>query len=377
MRFALTPDQLELADGAAALLRARCTPDAVRTAWASPTGEIDGLWDELAELGLLGVMTPESAGGLGLGAVELVAVLREAGYVAAPGPLVETALVAPAVLAQAAASPAAQRLASIAQGTPGAHGKHGAQAEHGKHGAQAEQGKHGAQAEQGTQAEQRVAATYQPDGRAEAPLVVPYAGIADAVLVAHRDGRLELLTGLSTTPVATVDESRGAVHITAAAERAELTAGTGAPLGGTALALGALGTSAQLVGLAQRCVDLAVEYAQQRQQFGAPIGSFQAVKHHLANAKLAVAFAWPTVLEAAAAFDHGRPTWQRSASAAKVLTSQAAQRVSELTLQTHGAIGYTVEYDLHLYLKRAWALSRSWGTTADHLEHVAAAVLDA
>ena len=349
MRFALTPDQLELADGAAALLRARCTPDAVRTAWASPTGEIDGLWDELAELGLLGVMTPESAGGLGLGAVELVAVLREAGYVAAPGPLVETALVAPAVLARAAASPAAQRLASITHGTPGTQGK---------------------------SAEQRVAATYQPDGRAEAPLVVPYAGIADAVLVAHRDGRLELLTGLSTTPVATVDESRGAVHITAAAERAELTASTGAPLGGTALALGTLGTSAQLVGLAQRCLDLAVEYAQQRQQFGAPIGSFQAVKHHLANAKLAVAFAWPTVLEAAAAFDHGRPTWQRSASAAKVLTSQAAQRVSELTLQTHGAIGYTVEYDLHLYLKRAWALSRSWGTTAEHLEHVAAAVLD-
>lgn len=352
MRFALTPDQLELADGAAALLRARCTPDAVRSAWDSPTGEIDGLWDELAELGLLGVMTPESAGGLGLGAVELVAVLREAGYVAAPGPLVETALVAPAVLTRATASRAAQRLASIAQG------------------------KHGAQAEQGTQAQQRVAATYQPDGRAEAPLVVPYAGIADAVLVAHRDGRLELLTGLSTTPVATVDESRGAVHITAAAERAELTASTGAPLGGTALALGTLGTSAQLVGLAQRCLDLAVEYAQQRQQFGAPIGSFQAVKHHLANAKLAVAFAWPTVLEAAAAFDHGRPTWQRSASAAKVLTSQAAQRVSELTLQTHGAIGYTVEYDLHLYLKRAWALSRSWGTTAEHLEHVAAAVLD-
>jgi alkylation response protein AidB-like acyl-CoA dehydrogenase len=103
-----------------------------------------------------------------------------------------------------------------------------------------------------------------------------------------------------------------------------------------------------------------------RDQYGVAIGSFQAVKHALASALLAVEFAWPMVLAAAWAQASAAPDAADQTSAAKVLASDAARLVARTAVQCHGAMGYTTEYDLHLYAKRVWALAPSWGDPAAH-----------
>jgi alkylation response protein AidB-like acyl-CoA dehydrogenase len=137
---------------------------------------------------------------------------------------------------------------------------------------------------------------------------------------------------------------------------------------------GALGTAAQLVGVGRRLLDLTVDYVGERKQFGVPIGSQQAVKHHLADAAMKLRFAAPAVYAASWALATGSPTASRDVSTAKALASDAARFTARQALQCHGAIGYTVEYDLHLYLKRAEALARTWGDAAWHRRRVAAAL---
>jgi alkylation response protein AidB-like acyl-CoA dehydrogenase len=134
---------------------------------------------------------------------------------------------------------------------------------------------------------------------------------------------------------------------------------------------GALGTAAQLVGLGRRMLDLTVAYVAERKQFGVPVGSQQAVKHHLADAALQLQFAAPALYRAAASMAAGSSDAHRDVSMAKALASDAARLVARQALQCHGAIGYTVEYDLHLYLKRAEALARSWGDASWHRGRVA------
>jgi alkylation response protein AidB-like acyl-CoA dehydrogenase len=118
-------------------------------------------------------------------------------------------------------------------------------------------------------------------------------------------------------------------------------------------------------------LDMTVEYVKERQQFGAPVGSFQAVKHHLANALKELAFARPAVWRAASSLSTGAPTAARDVSMAKALASEAASVVARHALQCHGAIGYTVEYDLHIYLKRTWRLARTHGDAAWHRARIA------
>jgi len=138
---------------------------------------------------------------------------------------------------------------------------------------------------------------------------------------------------------------------------------------------GALGTAAQLVGLARRMLDLTVEYAKERKQFGVPIGSFQAVKHHLADSRIAIEFARPLVYRAAWSVTEGDPDASTHVSMAKALASDAAVLTASQALQCHGAIGYSYEYDLHLFMKRAWALAATWGDAAWHRARVGRAIL--
>jgi alkylation response protein AidB-like acyl-CoA dehydrogenase len=138
---------------------------------------------------------------------------------------------------------------------------------------------------------------------------------------------------------------------------------------------GVCGIAAQQCGLADRMLELTAEYVKERRQFGAPVGSFQAVKHHLANARIALEFARPLVYRAAASIAVGDPAAGVHASMAKLKADAAAQLTARAALQCHGAIGYTTEYDLHLYLKRSWALARSWGDARAHHAAVAHAIL--
>jgi alkylation response protein AidB-like acyl-CoA dehydrogenase len=111
---------------------------------------------------------------------------------------------------------------------------------------------------------------------------------------------------------------------------------------------------------------MAAAYARERHQFGKPIGSFQAVKHLLANARVALEFARPATYRAAWSLATAQPTLSHDASMAKAMASDAADLAARTALQVHGAIGYTWECDLHFFLKQAWALSRSWGDAATH-----------
>jgi alkylation response protein AidB-like acyl-CoA dehydrogenase len=141
------------------------------------------------------------------------------------------------------------------------------------------------------------------------------------------------------------------------------------PALGAAFDRGVVGTAAQQCGLAQRMLDMTAEYAKERKQFGVPIGSFQAVKHHLADARVALEFARPLVYRAAATLDPVH------ASMAKAKADDAALLTARAALQCHGAIGYTTEYDLHLYMKRAWVLARAMGDGRLHRNRVATAIL--
>jgi hypothetical protein len=201
-------------------------------------------------------------------------------------------------------------------------------------------------------------ATVWLDGR-----YVPHAGVAGVVLTA--DGAL---TGFDTTEVDAIDGGRRLFTVSG---------GTNTPIDVPApfadqLALAAAGI---LVGLADRMIEMAAEYARQRHQFGKPIGSFQAVKHLLADALLQVEFAKAPLYRAAWSLSTDAPTAARDVSMAKALANDAAHRTTRATVQVHGAIGYTWECDLHLWMKKAWALQRAYGDTRFHRRRVGDAVL--
>lgn len=316
MRFALSDDQVAFRDAVRELLAKEATPAVVRAAWSAPEGELDrGVWDSLDAMGVLGLLVPEADGGLGLDETFLVPILEEAGRVALPHPLVETAMVAAPLLGVGTGMVASDL------GGP----------------------------------------------------IVPCAADTDVLLL--RWGHTLVCVERDAVEVTAVDTVDGARRAGTVSHD-----GTGEPLTEDpavielAIDRGALGTAAMLVGLGQALLDLTVGYVTERRQFGVAIGSFQAVKHHLADAALALEFARPAVWRAAWSVAHDVPTRGRDVSMAKAMASDAAELVGRKALQCHGAIGYTVAADLHLYLKRTWALARTWGDSAHHTDRVAHAL---
>ena len=137
----------------------------------------------------------------------------------------------------------------------------------------------------------------------------------------------------------------------------------------------ALGTAAQLIGLSRRMLDMAVQYAKDREQFGKPIGAQQAIKHRLANALIEQEFARPTVYRAGWSMATSARDASIDVSLAKIYAGQAARFVAKEALQVHGAIGYTIECDLHMWMKRTWALAAAHGDAAYHRERVGRHIL--
>jgi hypothetical protein len=209
---------------------------------------------------------------------------------------------------------------------------------------------------------------------AAAGVLVPFGQTADYVLLRADDGELRVYERgeLEAAPVAAVDGSRRLARLLAR------------PAGGVPVAApadaaagwerGVLAAAAILVGLAERMLAMTVDYVAGRRQFGVPVGSFQAVKHRLADAYLAVEFARPAVLAAGWAQASAAADAAEQTSVAKVLASDAATTVAKAAIQCHGAIGYTTEYDLHLFAKRAWALAPSWGSAGWHRRRLAASL---
>jgi len=338
MRFAFTDDQLMFRDAVADLLTNECPPEKVRWSWNDDKGRDAQLWGALAAMGVIGLTAPEDNGGLGMNEVDLLPILTEAGRAALPAPLLETtAVVIPLLAESAPAALAATWLPGLSDGS--------------------------------------AIATVSLEGQ---PFVSD-AHIAD-LLVAERNGSLYAVTGdkLRLTPQTSVDGARRLFTAEWDEADAELIASGDAAAAAVALAFnrGAVAAAAELIGMAERMIAMTVEYVVARQQFGVAIGSFQAVKHHLADAELKVSFARPMVWNAAYALANGGEDLDRSVSMAKCFASDAAEVVARKALQCHGAIGYTTEHDLHFWLKRSWALSASWGDAGWHRRRVAASLLD-
>jgi alkylation response protein AidB-like acyl-CoA dehydrogenase len=325
VQFELTDEAIALRDAAQALLAAHATPAVIRAGW--PGGDrtlVDSVWTRFAEGGLVGPLVPEAGGGLGLDEDALGALFEELGRSGLPVPAAETIAVAGPLLS-GANHPA---LAGVLVGGVMVTAKLG-------------------------------------DGD-----LVPFGQQADLVLL-ERDGGIRLYErgALELIALDSVDGSRGLARLDAVRGGDLLT--DDPDVMQAAWQHGVLATSGLLIGLGQRMLDLTVGYVLQREQFGGPIGRFQAIKHALASALLALEFARPAVLAAGWAQAQHEPDAAIRTSMAKVVASDAARLIARTSIQSHGAIAYTVEYDLHLYAKRAWALAQSWGSPAWHRDRLA------
>lgn len=336
MRFAFDNDQLEFAAALKEVLARECTPEVVRAAWDGPPA-VPGstaLWSTLSEMGVVGLLASEADGGLGLADIDLVSLLFEAGRVAAPVPLVDVAAVAIPTLSEFGTSEQASKVAALAAGSS------------------------------------RVALGLVVDRG-----IVVGAEAADDLLLEADDGLHLVTTGaVQLEPLDSVDGSRRLARVTWTPTSDTLLAD---PTAAAAVALdrAAVGTAAELCGLSRTMLDMTVGYVSERKQFGVPVGSYQALKHRLADALLALEFAQPLVWRAAQTVGDRHPEASVHASMSKAAASDAAGVVAEAALQCHGAIGYTVEYDLHLFLKRTWALQRRVGDAAWHRRRVRRALL--
>ncbi|MCP3821913.1 acyl-CoA dehydrogenase family protein [Streptomyces sp. A3M-1-3] len=319
MHFQLTDDQRDLRRGIRELLAARFGREALRAAVDSPPAGLRYMWTVLAEAGFFSLRLAESDGGVGLGMAEAVLVHEEAGRVLLPGPLVVSQLAA-GLVKGAAEGTAVVTAVDLARG-PGQAG----------------------------------------------PLVA-HADAADSVLVLYGDTvRVLPAASLDAEPLRSVDPLTP-LHLV---RRTPLPAGGPVAAGAGAARLrreAALLTAAQQVGSASGTLDMAVRYAREREQFGQPIGGFQAVKHLCAQMLVRAEPARTAVYAAAVT---GTAT---DIAVAKLLADEAAVRNARDCLQVYGGMGFTWEADVHLHLKRAWVRAREWQTAQEAEELLAEAI---
>jgi alkylation response protein AidB-like acyl-CoA dehydrogenase len=326
MRFELTDEQRGFADSLDHLLAGADTRGAVRCWAAGDSGPGLKLWARLAELGVTALAVPEEAGGLGASMVDLVVAFEALGRHAVPGPWVESAAYLPALLVPLAAdNRAAGILGSLAKGSV---------------------------------------------GTVAVPPHTPRALDADVAQRVFVDAGGTLRWATAAAMRRSVDPARRLFEVTPGETLAP------APASARPFEVAALATSAQLVGLGERLLAMAVGYAKQRSQFGRVIGEYQALKHVLADVRVRLDFVRPLLYGAALAVDSAAPTASRDVSAAKFTAADTAYVAARTALQVHGAIGYTAEYDLSLWIGKTRALVTAWGTPAEHRASVLTALTD-
>jgi alkylation response protein AidB-like acyl-CoA dehydrogenase len=322
MDLARSAEQQQFAASLHDLLTAADGPAAARN-WAAgdrkPGLEI---WRSLAAAGVTGLMVAPEHGGLGADPVDLVIAGEELGHHAIPGPVAESLAAVPRLLAALGGSAAEGWLRQLADG--------------------------------------ELIATL------AAEPWLPFAADADAagLILLARTGAGVVCRASAGLTRRSVDAARMLAEVRASEVVADGPAVAGAVE--QALDFGALACAAQLLGAGRALLDATARHARQRVQFGQPVGAFQAVKHQLADALIGLEFARPLLYGAAITLG------ARDVSAAKVACSDAASRAARTALQVHGAIGYTAEHDVSLYLTRVRALVPAWGSQAEHRARVLA-----
>jgi len=364
MDFAFSPDQQLLKTSARQFLDDQCKPATVRLLWDDPRGESETMWKEMAQLGWLGLALPEAVGGADLGMVETAILLEEMGRACYPGPYLPTVLAARAVLEAGSPAQKSRWLPAVAAG-----------------GLRATVAFLDADLSWDVEATatraERAGAGWRLSGVKH---FVPWAHVADVLLVPARAPEgLGLFVvergaaGLGLRPVTGMDLATRWLTVTldgvpVADDGVLGPPGQARPLLERLLRVGAVGAAAEMLGAARRCLDMSVEYAKVREQFGQPIGSFQAIRHKCAEMLLEVENSHGAVYYAAWARDAGAEDADLAASVAKAYVSDAARKVCGEAIQVHGGIGFTWEYDLHLYFKRAKALEATYGDADFHRE---------
>jgi len=364
MDFAFTSDQQLLKNSARAFLDEHCKPATVRLLWDDPRGTSDAMWKDIAQLGWLGLALPEAYGGSDLGMVESALLLEEMGRASYPGPYLPTVLVARAIEEAGTDAQKKRWLAAVAAG--------GARAS-----AALLDGELGWEPSAIATQAKKTGAGWTLSGTKP---FVAWAHIADVILVPARtpDGLALFLVepgaaGLKQTPVTGMDLATRWVNLSfdavpVAGDAMLGDARTGEAILGAIMRRGAVGAAAEMLGAARRCLDMAVEYAKVREQFGQPIGSFQAIRHKCAEMLLEVENSHAAVYYAAWALDANAEDADLAASVAKAYVGDASRKVCGEAIQVHGGIGFTWEYDLHLYFKRAKALEVQYGDADHHRE---------
>ena len=312
MDFTLSEDQVALRDGVREFCSRRYGEDALRT----HTPGDRTLWSDLGELGLFALRLPEELGGAGLGYVEAVLAFEELGRALVPGPLVGTHLAAGVV------EGAAEGRAVV--GVVNAH---------------------------------------------DDPVLVEHPGFVTELLVFDGEQVRRVTTPPGEAVRLPVDPLTPVAHIDGALPAGESVDAADRRLVGTVL------TAAYQLGIAESMTDRSVAYAKEREQFGRPIGTFQAVKHMCADMLVRAELARAAVYAAAVTLDDpevGEPV--RTVATAKLLADEAALLNAKTAIQVHGGMGFTWEMPLHLYLKRAWVLATTFGTADEHALALADAV---
>jgi alkylation response protein AidB-like acyl-CoA dehydrogenase len=326
VEFDFNDTQREIKSTAHDFLADRFKPERVRELAESDSPYDHALWKEMSELGWPGIAIPEEHGGQGLGTVELVILQEELGYACAPSPFLANACAGLLISGAGSDEQCARSLPGIASG------------------------------------EARGAAALTPE---EAPIVGAAEGAAVLVLndgdgaqiVEAGDAKLERLDLIDTTRA----------YFRVSADGGDPLPGDVAPAVDRCI----VALAAELVGVGQRALDIATDYAKEREQFGRPIGAYQAVSHRLADMLWAVEEARSLTYYAAWIADAEPESLPLAASMAKARASDAAAQVAHDAIQTFGGIGFTWEHDIHFLLKRAKVSGQLLGTAGQHRERVA------
>ncbi|HYL35787.1 MAG TPA: acyl-CoA dehydrogenase family protein [Bryobacteraceae bacterium] len=374
MEFGLSETQQTLKNTVRKFLAAECPVAEVRRLMEIEGNVDPALWKKIAEQGWTGMIFAEPYGGFGMGMVEMAATLEEMGRALLPGPFFSTVLMA-GVLVESAGdeNQKGKYLGAICRG----EAKAGV----------AFLEESAAMAPESIQMPARTAGSgFVLDGR---KLFVQSAPIADFLVVAARlEGELALLVvpakagGLQISPMASIDLTRKVYEVSFQGVKVpgeDLLARGEAALKalGRARDVATVGLVAEMTGGMQRLLDMTVEYAKTRQQFGRPIGQFQAVQHHCADMLLYTESARSAAYYAAYAVQEGIPDARLAVSVAKAYASDAYREVGNNAIQVHGGMGFTWENDAHLYYRRAKVSELMFGDATHHREQIARLVIDA
>jgi len=358
MNFGLNESQEILKESARKFFAGECPISEVRRLMETETAFDANLWAKLAEQGYTGIIFPENVGGIGLGIVEFALLMEEAGRALLPGPLFSTVALAGSVLLGCTGNAQSKKvLAGISRGEARATV---------------------ALLEGGASWDPADAQMTAMNGKLKGEkLFVPDAGAADWIIVVAKNGVFlagAKASGIRIAPMRGMDFTRKLYSVqfdgTAAEKIGETTNIS------RALDIATVALAAEMVGGMQRTLDLTVEYAKTRKQFGKAIGVFQAVQHHCADMYLETESSRSAVYYAAWALEENAPDAACAVSVAKMYASDAARAVGNRGIQVHGGMGFTWENDLHLYYRRAKASETALGDATFHRERIARLVID-